>query len=89
MAKVIIKSLTEEEKNQLGINSWPFWEKEISRFDYTYLQTEHCFILQGEVVVETSDMIYFIKSGDFVTFEKGLICTWDIKEDIKKQYHFE
>ena len=28
-------------------------------------------------------------AGDLVTFAKGLSCTWDIREPIKKHYSFD
>lgn len=88
MSKVKIEQLDNAQKNNLGINSWPVWEKEISRFDWTYSDTEHCYIIEGEINVETDDGTFSIKPGDFVTFEKGLSCIWDIKKPVKKHYSF-
>jgi hypothetical protein len=72
-----------------GIMSWPIWEKEISRFDWHYDQTEECYLLEGKAVVETDDgeKVQFGK-GDFVTFPKGLSCVWEIKDPVKKHYNF-
>ena len=89
MDQVIIRTLTEKEKNQLNISEWTIWEKEVSKFDYTYEETEHCLFLEGEVVIETQNAVRFIKAGDFVTFANGLSCTWDIKKKVKKHYQFE
>jgi uncharacterized cupin superfamily protein len=75
--------------NDRKVQSWPIWEKEISRFDWHYDETEECYILEGEVVVETKDgKKVEIKKGDFVTFPKGLSCIWDIKKPIRKNYNF-
>lgn len=69
--------------------SWPIWTKEISEFDYSYDQTEQCMILEGEVDIKVNDnKIYSFKSGDFVTFPKGLKCKWIIKQPVKKHYKF-
>ena len=87
--KIEIKKLTDQEKQAKGIENWPIWEKEISKFDWFYDSTEHCLILKGHVFVETENETVEIKVGDFVTFPKGLKCVWDIKEDIKKHYSFE
>ncbi len=87
--KIEIKHLSDQEKQSLGIYSWPIWEKEISRFDWYYDLTEHCQILEGRVIVETDEGNVEIKAGDFVTFPKSLKCIWDIKEDIRKHYKFE
>jgi len=89
MAKVIIKNLTGEQIDSMGIKGWPIWEKESSRFDWEYVGDEHCLILEGEVVVETDNGNFHIKAGDYVIFKDGLKCVWDIKKDIRKHYRFE
>ncbi len=88
MSKVIIEKLSPKELEQKGVFNWPVWEKEVSRFDWTYTGDEECYILEGEVVVETDEGNYTIKPGDFVTFKDGLNCVWDIKKPIKKHYNF-
>jgi hypothetical protein len=87
--KVEIKQLTKEELESKGVFSWPIWEKEPSEFDWYYSTTEHCYILEGEVIVTTEDGDYHIKEGDYVIFPKGLSCTWKILRKIKKHYNFE
>ncbi len=81
---------TEDELNSKGTSSWPVWEKEVSRFDWHYDSTEECYLLEGKVTVETKDgdKVEFGK-GDFVTFQQGLSCTWDIKEPVRKHYRFK
>ena len=88
--KVEIQKLKDDELDKRNIKSWPIWEKEVSRFDWHYDQIEECYLLEGNVIVETDDgnKIEFGK-GDFVTFPKGLSCTWDIKEPVKKHYNFK
>lgn len=88
MSKVNIVKLTNKELAELGIESWPIWEKEISRFDWTYSENEQCYIIDGEFVVETSNGTYNVVAGDYVTFEKGLSCIWDIKKPVKKYFNF-
>jgi len=88
MSKVIIEKLNDSEISQRGINNWPIWEKEVSRFDWQYSGDEECLILDGEVTVETQEGNYTIKKGDFVTFKHGLKCVWDVKKPIKKHYNF-
>ncbi len=88
MSKVNIVRLTNEEIRDLGIESWPIWEKEISRFDWTYSDDEQCYILEGEFIVETKEGIFNVVPGDYVTFQKGLTCIWDIKKPVKKYYNF-
>jgi len=89
MKKVIIEKLSREEIEKRGIEAWPIWEKEISRFDWEYIGDEECLILEGRVIVETDEGEYDINPGDFVTFKDGLTCIWDIKEGIRKHYNFK
>jgi len=85
-----IKKANVEDMEKEGVTTWPIWEKEVSRFDWHYDETEACYLLEGRVVVETDDgkKVEFGK-GDFVTFPRGLSCTWDIKEPVKKHYNFK
>ncbi|MCK4662788.1 MAG: cupin domain-containing protein [Bacteroidales bacterium] len=88
METVKIEKISSEEIEKRGIKNWGIWEKEISRFDWYYDSTEECLILEGGAIVETDDGNYIIKKGDFVTFQKGLKCVWDIKKKIKKHFNF-
>ena len=80
---------TEQELDELNVKSWGIWEKEISNFDWSYGDTETCYILEGEVEVigEDGEKIEFSK-GDLVQFEKGLKCVWNVKKPVRKYYNF-
>ncbi len=85
-----IKKPTPEELEQIGVTSWPIWEKEVSRFDWSYESIEECYLLEGNVVVETYDGRKFeFGKGDFVTFAEGLSCIWDIKEPVRKYFNLK
>ena len=56
----------------MGIKNWPIWTKEISTFDWYYDTDEECLILDGEVDVKTDEGTFTVRTGDFVTFKKGL-----------------
>ena len=88
MKDIDIKQLTEKEIEQMGIKNWPVWTKEPSVFDWEYDMTEQCYILEGEFEVKTAQNTYHIKAGDFVTFPKGLKCTWHIIKPVRKHYNF-
>ena len=82
---------TEEELEKLNVKSWGTWTKEASEFDWSYGDTETCYILEGDVEVsdpETGEKIEFTK-GDLVQFEKGLKCIWKVKKPIRKYYSFD
>ena len=81
---------TEEELTKLGVKSWGTWEKEKSIFDWSYSDTETCYILEGEVEVTdnaTGEKLEF-KKGDLVQFPKGLDCVWNVKKPVRKYYNF-
>ncbi|HEY9113675.1 MAG TPA: cupin domain-containing protein [Bacteroidales bacterium] len=88
MDKIIIEKLSKQEIKDREIASWPTWSKEISRFEYTYVATEECYIVEGAFTVETDEKTYHIEAGDFVTFKINLHCTWDIKSPVRKHYNF-
>lgn len=88
MAKVIVQHLSEEEIKQKGIRNWSIWTKEISRFPWTYDCVEQCLFIEGDVIIETKEGNTSIQAGDFVTFEDGLECTWNILKPVKKHYNF-
>lgn len=89
MADMKVEKISEEKKKEMGIESWPIWEKETSTFDWYYDVTEMCYILKGDVTVTAKDgkSITF-GPGDFVTFSKGLSCVWNIKSPVRKHYSF-
>jgi len=88
--KIKIDKADKNEMAEKGVLDWPIWEKEISRFDWHYDSIEECYLLEGEVVVETEDgeKVEF-GEGDFVTFPEGLSCIWDIKKPVRKHYNFK
>jgi len=85
--EVKIRKLSDEELKELGVDSWPTWEKGVSEFDWYYDTNEDFYVLEGEVEVRTEDgKIYKFGEGDFVTFPKGVRCTWKVLKPIRKRY---
>ena len=76
-------------KNLSDFQSWPIWECEPSKFDWTYSDEEHCFIIKGKVTVIGPENTVEITNGDYVIFPKGLSCVWEVHESIKKHYTFK
>ena len=87
--EIKVKRLSQDELRKLGVFGWPVWSKEVSKFPWEYDSVEECYFLEGDVTVETEDgrSVSFGK-GDFVSFPKGLSCTWNIKKPVKKHYNF-
>ena len=91
MDQILIEHNPSEAKlDVMGIYGWPVWSKEVSTFPWSYDRQESCYILEGRVIAtpDGGEPVEIIE-GDMVTFPKGMSCTWDIKEDIKKHYNFE
>ena len=88
--EIKVQRLGQGKLKKMGVFAWPIWTKEVSRFDWSYDCVEECYILEGEVVVESKDgkKVSFGK-GDFVTFPQGLSCVWDIKKPVSKHYNFK
>ena len=84
---MIVKTPTPQEIESTKV--WGIWEKEPSKFDWEYSDKETCYILEGkaEVTDKKGNTITF-KAGDWVEFEAGLECVWNITEAIKKRYNF-
>jgi uncharacterized cupin superfamily protein len=87
--EIKVEKLTQEQLKGLKVFEWPVWEKEASSFPWTYDSIEECFFLEGDVTVQTQDgvSVHFGK-GDFVTFPRGLSCTWNIRKSVRKHYRF-
>ena len=82
---------TEGDLKKLDVESWGTWTKEVSEFDWSYDDTETCYLLEGDVEVtdsKTGEKIEF-KKGDLVQFEKGLKCVWNVKKPVRKYFSFE
>ena len=88
MSKIEMEKPSKEKLDSLGVDRWDRWECEPSKFDWEYTDDETCYILEGMVKVMTSDGEIEIKKGDLVKFPKGLKCTWNVTQKIRKVYKF-
>ena len=89
MEPIQIRKPNEADLQDMGVKSWPVWEKEVSEFPWFYDETETCYVLEGRVRVtpEEGEPVEF-GPGDLVTFPKGMGCTWEVQEPIRKHYRF-
>jgi uncharacterized protein len=80
---------SQQRLDELGVFTWPVWEKEISEFPWHYDTAEQCYLLEGHVVVtpEGGEPVE-VQAGDLVTFPQGLSCTWRITQPVRKHYRF-
>ena len=88
MSNIVIKQLSNDEIENMGIINWTIWTSEVSEFPWKYDVEESCLILEGEVSVTAGSDSVEIKSGDFVIFPKGLSCVWKVTKPIRKHYKF-
>ncbi|MFW6278821.1 MAG: cupin domain-containing protein [Bacillota bacterium] len=86
MSEIKVETPDQDKLEELGVKSWPIWEKEVSEFEWHYDQQEVCYLIEGEVVVEADGQEVEFSAGDLVTFPQGLDCVWKVKEDVKKHY---
>ena len=86
--QITVRKPGKEELDKLGIKSWSPWSCEVSTFDWEYTDRETAYVFEGKVRVKTPDGEVVIKSGDLVTFPKGLQCTWIVEKPIRKVYRF-
>ena len=86
---VVERNPAEERLDELGVKSWPIWEKEVSEFPWCYDMDETCYFLAGEVeVVPEGGEPVRMGAGDLVTFKSGLSCSWKISVPVRKHYNF-
>ncbi len=89
MNVIIEHNPSEERLKQLGVFSWPVWEKEVSEFPWHYDAKETCYLLEGEVTVTPNGgkTVQF-GAGDLVLFPQGMSCRWKITRAVRKHYRF-
>jgi uncharacterized cupin superfamily protein len=88
-SKKIIR--VEKNRRKEEFQNWPVWGCAQSTFPWTYGQTEQCYILKGKVTVipdENPEEAVTLEAGDFAEMQKGLSCTWDVLEDVSKNFKF-
>ena len=88
MSEIKIEVPTKEKLKALDVKNWSPWECEPSTFDWEYDCNETAYVLEGKVKVKTTSGEVEIKKGDLVHFPKGLQCTWNVIEKIRKVYTF-
>jgi uncharacterized cupin superfamily protein len=86
--KIEVRKPTPGELKALGVDSWPVWSCGVSAFDWSYSDQETCYLLEGEVTVESSSQSATFGKGDLVVFPQGLSCVWKAKAPVRKHYRF-
>jgi uncharacterized cupin superfamily protein len=91
MSQITIEHNPSEERLlELGVASWPIWEKEISTFPIDFDETETAYILEGEIIVTPADdEPVRILPGDLVVFHEGLDSHWEVVKPLRKHYSYD
>ncbi len=89
MLNIQITKPSEQEIEDLDLDTWGRWAKDVSKFEWDYTAKETCYIFEGEVTVETEWETVSFKAGDLVVFPEGLKCIWNIKKPVVKAYRFD
>ncbi len=76
-------------KERVNTSGWSTWECEPSTFDWEYNEDETAYVFEGKVIVKTPIEEVEVKGGQLVQFPKGMKCTWEVIEPIKKVYTFQ
>lgn len=87
--QVITKKMTREEaEKDYGINSWGNWSCDAETFDWSYSDTETCYLFEGAADILYDGEKTHIEKGMLVQFPAGLSCVWQVSEPISKAYYF-
>ncbi len=89
MTQIIVEASPSAEKlASLGVEHWPLWEKEASKFPWEYFEDEISYILEGRAIItpEGGPPVE-IGKGNLVTIPSDMICIWNIVEPLRKRYH--
>ncbi len=91
MSSIVIEHNPSEEKlKELGVATWPTWEKEVSKFPIDFDGTETAYILEGEIIVtpEGEEPVRILP-GDLVVFPDGLATDWEVVKPLRKHYSYD
>ncbi|MGG0188016.1 cupin domain-containing protein [Bacillus rhizoplanae] len=80
------KKLTEEEVQQLGVDTWESWVGEPNKGTWHVEEQEVFYVTDGEVFITVDGETYHITKDWIVSLAKDLVCEWDCPEFLKKNY---
>lgn len=81
---------SEERLQQLDVSNWAIWEKEVSKFNIDFDETECAYVLDGEILVTPKGgEPVRILPGDLVVFPAGLDSDWEVVKPLRKHYSYD
>lgn len=87
---VIEHNPSEERLKELNVASWDIWEKEVSKFNIDFDETEKAYVLEGEILVTPKgEEPVKIVAGDLVFFLEGLESDWEVVKPLRKHYSYD
>lgn len=70
-------------------NRWSEWSRSPSEFSWYYDEPETFIVVSGKAeIIDQRGKSRLIEKGDWVHFDQGEHCTWNIMDCIVKRYKF-
>ena len=88
MVKFEKQKPTQKELEELGVNEWGTWTKEVSEFPWEYDSKETFYVLEGEAEIDSEGENISFGPGGLITSFFTSIYSWKVKKPIKKHYRF-
>ena len=71
------------------ITNWKIWECADPSFSHDYDRTVSLYVLEGSAILTFSDgEVVDLKTGDFLTIERGAKAEWAIMVPIRNRYQY-
>ena len=84
--EITVRKATDEDIARMS--KLPTWGCEVSTFDWFYDSEEHCYLTEGQVVVEYDGGSASFGAGDYVILPEGMKCVWKVSKAVRKHYQF-
>jgi Predicted enzyme of the cupin superfamily len=89
MSEIIVTPMSKQEAiKKYNIDSWGTWSSPVKTFDWSYPESETCYIFEGKAIIHADNIDVEINAGDLVVFPSGLNCVWEVIIPINKAYNF-
>ena len=86
----VVRQASAAEIARLGCKAWPTWSCAVSKFPWSYGETETSLLIEGAVTVtaDGGEPVSLV-AGDIATFPAGMSCVWHVTSPLRKHYSFD
>ncbi|MCV6639458.1 cupin domain-containing protein [Candidatus Albibeggiatoa sp. nov. NOAA] len=75
---------------QMAVYEWNIKKQKVSQFDWKYEQKTTYYLLDGEATIDIENQgTITVTAGDLVIFPAGIVCHWNVTQDIEKHFKYE